>query len=548
MKKRKLMALLLATGMAVSSLAACGGGEKPDPEKEKVEAEAKEEVKAEEKESEEVADGEESYLACEKPKEFTIFLNFNNMPFNPEWEVFKKAAEKTNVSLKGVIAQSDSDEEQSYNLMVGSGELADIVGYKYMADLEKLGRDGGLMPLEDLIKEHAPHIQKVLDEDSRFKQVATALDGHIYQIPKNQELVSAEYWFIRQDWLEKLGLEMPTTVDELHDVLYAFRNEDPNGNGEKDEVPLFDRAAWKMPDEYLYLWDTSLEFYPRDGKMTYEPMTENFKVGMKNIIKWYEEGIIDPEIFTRGKKSRDVLFGGNLGGCTHDWVSTANYNTSLKEEVPGFEVKAFAPPADQNGVIKERTSRFPGVGWGISSQCEDPVAVIKYMDYFFTEEGRDLINWGIEGETYERDDKGEKHFKEEVLNSEMTPLGYLRTLGCQYRIGMCQDGDYEYAFMQDAALEAAEMYNTHPEWYENDMPPYADGVLELKYTPEDEVQYEKIMNNIKPFVQEKFQSWVLGTSDFDADYDEFIKELKDRGIEEAIDINQRAYDTFLANR
>lgn len=285
----------------------------------------------------------------------------------------------------------------------------------------------------------------------------------------------------------------------------------------KDEIPLFDRAGWKQPDEYLYLWDSSLEFYPRDGKMTYEPMTENFKTGVKNMIKWYQEGIIDPEIFTRGASARDTLLSGDLGGCTHDWVSASNYNTTLSKTIPGFEMTAIAPVADQHGAVKERVSRYPGAGWG------------------------------IEGQTFTRKEDGSKEFTDEVLNSELTPIGYLRAMGVQYRIGMCQDGQYEYATMTEAGKKANELYNSHMEWFDDSLPPYADGKLDLKYAPEDESKYKTIMASIKPYVEEKFQSWILGVSDFDADYDAFLEELKARGIEEAIEINQRAYETYLTN-
>lgn len=145
----------------------------------------------------------------------------------PWREAWKEAARRTNVSLKGTISLSNSNEEEAFNLMLGSGQLADIIGYKDASEMEKLGRDGGMLALNDLIAEHAPNIQKVLDEDIRFRQAAYSLDGNIYQIPKNQELVAAEFWWIRKDWLNKLGLEAPATVDKLYDVLYAFRNEDP---------------------------------------------------------------------------------------------------------------------------------------------------------------------------------------------------------------------------------------------------------------------------------------------------------------------------------
>lgn len=515
MKKRRLMAAAMAAVMLTGTLAGCSA----KSETSGTEA-AKGDAGTSQAQTEETLEGS---LVSKEPKEFTVFLNFNNMPFDSNWQVWQEAAKRTNISLKGTISLSNSNEEEAFNLMMSSGNLADIIGYVDASSLEKLGRDGGMIPLNDLIKEHAPNIQKVLDEDARFRQTAYSLDGNIYQIPKNQELKAAEFWWIRQDWLDKLNLKAPTTVDELHDVLYAFRNEDPNGNGLKDEIPLFDRAGWKQPDEYLYLWDTSLEFYPRDGKMKYEPLEENFKTGVSNMIKWYQEGLIDPEIFTRGASSRDTLLGGDLGGCTHDWVSTANYNSTLQETIPGFQMAAIAPPADQNGVVKERVSRYPGVGWGISSQCKDPVTVIKFMDYFFTEEGSDLMNWGIEGDTFTRDADGSKHFTDTVLQSELTPIGYLRSIGAQYRIGMCQDGDYEYATMKEDGIEANKLYNGHDEWFDDSLPPYLDGKMALKYTSDDEAEYKNIMASIKPYVDEKFQSWILGVNDFDSEYDTFIK-------------------------
>lgn len=544
-KTTKQLAVLTAAALLASMTAGCGakGG---DNQTQAAAAKGQEGTSAGTSAAAAETEPElEGSLVCAEPKEFTIFLNFNNMPFDSSWQVWQEIAKRTNVSLKGTISLNNSNEEEAFNLMLSSGQLADIIGYAKASDMEQLGRDGGLIPLNDLIEEHAPNLKRVLEEDDRFRQTAYSLDGNIYYIPKNQELLSAEYWWIRQDWLDKLGLEMPTTVDELHDVLYAFRNDDPNGNGQKDEVPLFDRAGWKQPEEYLYLWDTSTTFYPRDGKITFEPLEENFKVGVSNLIQWYKEGILDPEFFTRGASGRDTLLSGDLGGCTHDWVSTGNYNNTLADVIPGFKMVPFAPPADQNGNVKERVSRFPGVGWGISSQCQDPVTVIKFMDFFFSEEGDALINWGIEGDTYTVNADGTKQFTEKVLNSELTPIGYLRSIGSQYRIGMCQDGDYERAVMTEVALEASNMYDSHVEWFGEDMPPYADGELELKYTEEDDMEYKNLMASIQPYVEQQFQSWILGVEDFETGYDAFVEELKARGIDRAIEINQKAYDTFL---
>ncbi len=152
---------------------------------------------------------------------------------------------------------------------------------------------------------------------------------------------------------------------------------------------------------------------------------------------------------------------------------------------------------------------------------------------------------GIEGDTYTVDANGEKHFTDKVLNSGKTPIMYLRTLGVQYRIGMVQSADYEYATMNEEGKAASELYDSHTEWFLDDLPPYLDGEMTLKYTAEDEAEYKNIMASITPYVEEKFQSWILGVSDFEADYDDFIAELKARGIERAIEINQKAYEIYL---
>lgn len=539
---KKVFALVLVMTLIVSTFVGCGKDETTTTAGTEQNGEVKTDA-TDVSNEEEVLEGS---LLSKDPKTFEIFLNFNNMPFDSEWAIFQEIAKDTNISLEGVIAKSNADEEQAFNLMLSSGDLPDIIGYNSIAELEKLGRDGGLIPLNDLIKEYAPNIQALLDSDAKFKQGATSLDGNMYFIPKNFTLVSAEYFWMRQDWLDILGLEIPTTIDELYTVLTAFRNEDPNGNGLKDEVPLFDRAGHKMPDEYLYIFDSSTEFYPRDGQMTFEPLTENFVYGVKELAKWYKEELIDPEIFTRGSKSRDILYGGNLAGFTHDWPSAGNFNTTLAEDVPGFNNVAIAPVKNMDGEIVERTTRFPGAGWGISSQCEDPITLIKYFDFFFSEKGDAYINWGIEGDSYIVNADGTKSYTDKVMkNEENTPLSVLRSMGVQYRIGMTQDAAYEYAFMSDEAVAAAKLYNGNLDWYRGDMPPYADGALGLKYTAEDEAEYKKIMTQIRPYVDEMFQKWLLGASNIEDDYDGFVEELNARGIERAIEINQQAYETFL---
>ena len=186
MKTSHVISLALAAAMTASLTTGCGS------QKTEQSADASQTSGAA---AEETLEGS---LVSAEPKKFTIFLNFNNMPFDPSWQVWQEVAKRTNIRLKGTISKTNSNEEEAFNLMLSSGQLADIIGYVDASELEKLGRDGGLIPLNDLIDEYAPNIKKVLEEDERYRQAATSLDGNIYYLPKNQELLSAEYWWIRK--------------------------------------------------------------------------------------------------------------------------------------------------------------------------------------------------------------------------------------------------------------------------------------------------------------------------------------------------------------
>ena len=155
---------------------------------------------------------------------------------------------------------------------------------------------------------------------------ATAADGHIYYIPGTlapigSGNVPSEAFFIRQDWLDKLGLKVPATVDEYYEVLKAFKTQDPNGNGQADEIPYFDRAG--TINDLYQLFAAHADYYINDQGQYVNGRTEDaYKNAVKELAKWYREGLIDPEIFTRGQQAREQLLSSNIGGATHDWISS----------------------------------------------------------------------------------------------------------------------------------------------------------------------------------------------------------------------------------
>ena len=507
MKKiKRILAALLAMAISAGALSSCGKNEK-------------------------AGDG----------TELTIFMHFfGYCVYNDEWPIFQEAAKLTGITLKGTASETVSDSSQAYNTMLAGTTLPDIIHSSY-SNLNKIGKEGALIPLEDLIEEYAPHIVEMFEKYPQLKKRATADDGHIYYIPgsisgMDSGSLPSLGWFIRQDWLDKLGLEQPKTIDELEAVWTAFRNNDPNGNGIKDEVPFFSRVGGLS--SLFHLFKTSESGFMLDektGKIIYAPITPEFKEAVKRIAKWYKDGLIDEEIFTRGGQCREQLLGGNLGGSTHDWFSsTASYSARYADSVPGISFIPMAPPADVDGKVVEWDSRTPihAYGWGISKDNQYPEETIKYFDFWYTEEGSDLISFGVEGVHYNVVD-GKKVLSDTVLNAEEGAPTYMRKQG-QAEIGAIRKFDAEYQGMTKEAQEGWNLYNDNG---------WCKVQTEFDVFNDEEVAInEQYSSNISTYTSEQRQKWIMGAEDVDSVWDKYVETVKSMHIDELTKIYQAAYD------
>ncbi len=474
--------------------------------------------------------------------EISLFAMFDGKGFVDDLPVFKKAEEITGVKLVGTVSQNETDPRQAYNLMLASGDLPDVIAYHWSEDLEKLGRDGGLIQLEDLIEKHAPNLNKFWNENQELKKDAISTDGHIYFIPNyydSKNLKTTTGYFIRKDWLNKLNLEVPKTTDELYTVLKSFKENDPDGNGNNDTVPLFLRGdVGGNLDKLVDLFKASSSWYVEGSDVKFGPIEDEYKEAMINLSNWYTDGIIDPEVFTRGYGARDFMLNNNLGGFTNDWFgSTSSYNDTLASEIEGFNFVALLPPAYKgDNTTRHAKNTYVG-GWGISHTAENVEKIMEYMDFWYSEEGRMLWNYGEEGKTYTMVD-GEPIYTEYVTNNEegMTALAVLRGEGAQFELGMAQIADYELKWYTDAARDAV------IEYMENDV--VKDKMPLLKYLEDENNIFVRTQADLDSYVQEMSQKWILGTSNIENDWDDYTSRLKDIGVLELRDVQQKAYDRF----
>ncbi|MBE7041852.1 MAG: extracellular solute-binding protein [Ruminococcaceae bacterium] len=476
-----------------------------------------------------------THKICDEPLELTLFAR--EVEDYSEESVWVGAFDKTNVLLRPILSENVTNMDQALALAVAAREIPDVVYDWNRGNFNKYGAQGALIPLNDLIDQYAPNYKKFLEENPDIKYYSTASDGNIYFIPFIPDGEASTGWFIRQDWLDKLDLDAPDNLSEFYDVMVAFKEKDPNGNGLPDEVPYF--GARGDLGGLLSLYNARKDFGYSDGKVTFGPMEDNYLQAVTEITKWYKEGLIDNEIFTR-IDAKNYFTATNTGGITHDWLgSTAKRNDTLKNEIPGFNFVVFKPPAGIDGVRREerRRNRAAGEGWGISSMNQHPVETIKYFDFWFTEEGRRMANFGLEGIHYDVVD-GKPVFKESVLQKDDVSevMNYIRSY---INFGFWQDYAYEEQWMNQIARDGLTMYRDNgylPKRIERPILSYYD----------DEEKQTILENRIGAYVDETLQKWVFGMKDPATDYPGFKDRLRELGVEEYIAIEQKAYEKYLA--
>jgi putative aldouronate transport system substrate-binding protein len=478
-----------------------------------------------------------------QPLTLTIHMHFRDkFVWEDSWPAAKELSRLTNVTLHNTASKAATNSLEQFNLTVASGMLPDIVAGDNLKDnFIRYGMEGAFIPLNKLIDQYAPNLKAFFKTHPFVKNAITAPDGNIYFIPYVPDGKVARTWWIREDWLDKLHLKQPTTVDELYTVLKAFRDKDPNGNGKKDEIPFFTREN-QMVYALVNLWgarstgsDSACDFYAEGGKMKHPFAEEKFRVGIKNMAKWYAEKLIDPEVFTRGGRAREQLYGANNGGFTYDWpASTASYNTTFVKTIPGFKVVGIKPVKDSTGKLWVENSRLQlrPDGWAITSRNKHAIETIKLFDFYFSPKGRLLSNFGVEGKTYSMKN-GKPVFSDEVLKGKTPVLTQMWSVGAQIPIGFWQDYEYERQWTIPTAQSCVDVY-TKGNWF---VQPFYG----VNMTKSEREVYDKYWPDIKTYMLEMAQSWVLGTKNVDKTWDEYQKHLKAMGFEKVLAVLQTAY-------
>lgn len=534
MKRKKIISLLLVVCMAAGMLTACGTKEETGTN---AEGGALQESNGE---SAELVNKEGFPIVNE---EITLSVFGQQGPVQEKWDtmgVFTKYQEMTNIKLdfKDVLPAEGYDEKKS--LMWASGEYPDIFVRAQLNNTEivKYGSMGILAPLEDLIPEYAPNLQKLIDEYPDILSRITAPDGHIYALPAvfTVEAARCEKFWMNQSWLEQTGKEIPTTLEELEDVLLSWKDVDFNGNGEKDEYPLGAADAQTLIRRFAGSWGHQVQFGrfidvdEESGTVSTWLTSDDLKEELQMLNRWYEEGLIDPEVFTQEYAKYAAKMAGQQMGLFFNQADDTFDSTNFVGVAP------FKGESDTVYVESQPVARDNGV-FAISADCQYKEAALRWVDYFYGEEGSIFIRYGVEGENMYFDEEGKPHYNEGIMDS---PEGSGTEIG-KYTIwpggGAPQWVNEENceAIASQATLDATVALKPYfPEKI------YAEPLLDQETADRLSI----LWTDLDKYEKETTAKFIRGELNFDSDWDTYVETMKKIGIDEVVEIYQDVYDSL----
>lgn len=544
MKKRrkKIAALGLAGIMTAGMLAGCGSTGNDEQQSQSAE-------NAQSTSQESASSAESSEDVDEEPIEIEWLLYDCYAQPDPESEIVKNVEERFNVKFKFWFVD-DQKWEEVLGARLASGEMPDIMRIKNTSNIPLYVKQGILAPITDEIKAKIPETMKVLDQldadGTGF--IDTYYEGQQYAL-KNPT-VTGEYptnlvW--RKDWLTTLGLEMPSTIEELETVLYAVRDNDPDGNGAKDTYGLSNTALnavfgayGAIPmKEFRGTGAQSLFYTMKDGKIAFACIQPEMKEALTKLQEWYKEGFIDPEFVTGentgGYWAVSQAFNNDKLAVTgmimgNHWIPAESESIAAGPCYTEFEAlhpdMVWAETVDMGPAIVGPDGKsgthcwgvFSNSGYGITTQCvNDPrklEAVCTIMEVMTTD--NDLYRMcrdGIEGVDWEYDDEGMTQGIGEWTPADNNKKGkqVFSNAGCNYEMLK--------AAYRPFLMDFFEKYKTTG--YSDILVPTTDAANEY-------------LTDLKTFTLDAYIKFITGEESIDK-FDDFVEQFNSLGGRQIVD-------------
>jgi putative aldouronate transport system substrate-binding protein len=475
-----------------------------------------------------------------------------------ELEIVRKLETRTGVHVEWEHAGNDWNTQKA--LVLASGDDLPDVFWNGLLNATDLAQTPEVFtPLDGLIDRYATNLKSIFAEDPFFEKAMRSVDGNIYslatRLPKYMpiRLVTS----INQEWLTKLNLKMPTTTDELYQVLKAFKTGDPNGNGRADEIPATSEAqpeGWNdrsLVDMFCaFIKDYSGDFSVSDGKVWHFITQDGFTDAIAWFHRLYSEGLLDQEMFTQDRAIIEAKLvppadspavigvGTNYDRGTFGRNRFDQYTVLLPLKGPkGYSGIRYTPNNYQVRV-------FTGA---LSSSCKYPEIAMRWIDTLYDPETSLELFYGGLGTRLKKNSDG-------TYSVRAQPEGYT---GIWY---------YEYGFDTGAPVYASagtsakivpdpdfvprDNYDRYDSYREKEevLKPYAtytDYVPSLlPFTNDESLELATLwISALRTLVQQQIALWVT-QGGVEREYGTFIQRINTMGLPRVVQIYQTAYDRF----
>ncbi len=491
----------------------------------------------------------------------------------------KELEARLNIKLEIQGPPAGEDFNTAANIMLVSGDYPDLLFYdwnNYSGGIEAAIEDGIVLPISSN-PDYVAKVQNwfdIIDSNDFIRRSVTQDDGSINVFCHYEtDIARSAYWgyAIRKDWLDRLGLEVPTSVDELYTVLKAFKEQDANGNGDpNDEIPFTSCNWWGSAhpglDTLAAAWGIKVNAIYRDPHTgeaqfwTEQDGGEAFKDYVLTMRKWYEEGLIDPEFVSQKYDNMSAKITQDKAGMFFSFPdNVSNYKLSLQKTLAdagyadpdGVCIYGMVPLTGKDGINYAYDADNAMVSWAGSTQ---PTVIttaalergtvdkcLELLNYLYSEEGSELINWGVEGVSYTKNADGKHEWTDEVKNSPDYTLAdnvfkyALPTLG-----GWPKAMSYEaWASLNLLDEDATVLHHNYANCDTSLLMP------STSMTADEAETYNFIMTDVMTAVSEVYVNVITGQKPVEA-LDELLAQVESMGVAEAIACKQAAYQRYLA--
>lgn len=478
--------------------------------------------------------------AAAKPVEIGVFMPGRpEGPISNDMPIIKAMSEKAGIVFKWEQAPSDLTQyTEKFNILVASRDIPDIMINNDKELLNRGGANGVFEQLNSYIDSYMPNVKKKWAEKPIVEKLIKNDDGRIFYLARMTAVKTMFILIGRQDWLDKLGLQVPTTTDEMYSVLKAFKEKDPNGNGKADEIPFTCRGKLSSLTPFFEAFGVFIKeaFYVENGKVQFTYTAPGFKAGLEYVNRLFEEQLIDNEYATNDLNIWSSRLTNNLSGMTFDVFVRAEFlNNLIRKGSPQALFLGYIPLKGPDGKPATKDQQNPSsVGAAVSAKSQYKVEIARFFNWMYSDEGVMMTNFGIEGSQYTYVNGQPVYTDRLMKDPTKTPQFVLYSEGWRDNWPYYTDIRYENAMgtaLQNKIRDSIVPY----------IVPNFPSVL--SYTDEERKILTGKLSQLTTYYDEMTNKFVMGVEPLSR-YDDYVKKLEQIGLQDVLKVQQAAYDRF----